>query len=261
MPQNPRGFRDPRILAALARNYQADYQFWAEEYITAVSQLHFIRKRNLPPLFDLFQGKLHTFEVSVRAAKLGLGEVKRFVDGARHEFVTKYNVPIYPELEDLSQKLESDPRIERIQRQYRRLSRYEDDIIHTIARIKISLQGEGPLESDDDVIIEGVELWTQELTQKILEAEALEVNLGRFLKSIRRSLVAIQIYHELTEESMAEMNEEEIANVPSADLNIFVGDMLRTLAVKNQDGQIILEDNEVVLPLMNHMDDSDDEEE
>ena len=108
MPQNPRGFRDPRILAALARNYRADYQFWAEEYITAVSQLHFIRKRNLPPLFDLFQGKMHTFEVSVRAAKLGLGEVKRFVDGSRHEFVTKYNVPVYPELEDLSQKFESD---------------------------------------------------------------------------------------------------------------------------------------------------------
>ena len=145
--------------------------------------------------------------------------------------------------------------------QYRRLTRYEEDIIFTIARIKISLEGDGPLESDDEVVIEGVELWTQELTQKILEAEALEVNLGRFLKSIRRSLVAIQIYHELTEESMAEMNEEEIANVPSADLNIFVGDMLRTLAVKNQDGQIILEDSEIVLPLMNHMDDSDDEEE
>ena len=261
MPQNPRGFRDPRILAALARNYRADYQFWAEEYITAVSQLHFIRKRNLPPLFDLFQGKMHTFEVSVRAIKLGLGEVKRFVNSARHEFVTKYNVPIYPELEDLSQKFESDPRMERIQRQYRRLSRYEEDMIHTIARIKISLEGEGPLESDDEVVIEGVELWTQELTQKILEAEALEVNLGRFLKSIRRTLVAIQIYHELTDESLAEMNEEEIANVPSANLNIYVGDLLRTLTVKNQDGQIILEDSEIVLPLMNHMDDSDDEEE
>ena len=151
--------------------------------------------------------------------------------------------------------------MERIQRQYRRLSSFEDDIIHTIARIKISLQGEGPLESDDDVIIEGVELWTQELTQKILEAEALEVNLGRFLKSIRRSLVAIQIYHELTEETLAEMNEEEIANAPPANLNIYVGDLLRTLTVKNQDGQIILEDSEIVIPLMNHMDDSSDEEE
>ena len=193
MPQNPRGFRDPRILAALARNYQQEYQFWAEEYVTAVSQLHFIRKRNLPPMFDLYQGKLHTYEVSVRAAKLGLGEVKRFVDRARHEFVTKYNVPIYTELENLSEKLASDPRMERIQRQYRGLSNFEDDIIYIIARVKISLEGAGPLESDDDVIIEGVELWTQELTQKILEAEALEVNLGRFLKSIRRSLVAINL--------------------------------------------------------------------
>ena len=30
---------------------------------------------------------------------------------------------------------------------------------------------------------------------------------------------------------------------------------------QNQDGQIILEDSEIVMPLMNHMDDSDDEEE
>ena len=57
------------------------------------------------------------------------------------------------------------------------------------------------------------------------------------------------------------MTEEEVRDAPQANLNIYVGDLLRALMVKDQDGQIILEDSEIVIPLMNHMDDSSDEEE
>ena len=135
------------------------------------------------------------------------------------------------------------------------------DTIHIVARVKISLGNGEPLDSDDNVIVEGVELCTQELTQKILEAEALEVNLSRFLKSIRRSLASIKTYHELTDKILAEMTEEEVRNAPPANLNIYVGDLLRALTVKNQDGLIILEDSAIEIPLMNHMEDSSDEEE
>ena len=67
--------------------------------------------------------------------------------------------------------------------------------------------------------------------------------------------------NELTDERLAEMTEEEVRNAPPANLNIYVGDLLRVLTVKNHDGLIVLEDSAIEIPLMNHMEDSSDEEE
>ena len=104
--------------------------------------IHFANKRNLPALFDLFVGKLHLYEIYIKACKLGLGELVRFVNSSRFEFETAYNLWLYPEMEEVSEKLADDPRIQHLERKYQRLCRYEDDTLFFVARIK-ALLGSG----------------------------------------------------------------------------------------------------------------------
>ena len=47
---------------------------------------------------------------------------------------------------------------------------------------------------------------------------------------------------------LAEMTEEQIRRTPAANINIFVGDYLRVLSVKNRDGDVKLEDGFAEIP-------------
>ena len=107
--------------------------------MTVVGTIHFANKRNLPALFDLFVGKLHLYEIYIKACKLGLGELVRFVNSSRFDLETKFNIWMYSEMEEVSEKLENDPRIQRLERRYQRLCRYEDDTLFFVARMKASL--------------------------------------------------------------------------------------------------------------------------
>ena len=200
------------------------HRHWEEEFITTVGQIHFAKKRNLPSVFDLFQGKLHLFEVYLKACKLGLGELERYINNARFLFETTYNLWLYPEVSDLSDKLTSDPRIERMERKYRRLCDYEDNTIDFVAGVKVSLGNGEPLDSDDFVVVQGVEDCTLEMTLRMREADILEMCISRSLRYIQRSLVAVKTYHALMDEKFKDMTEEEIRNTPAANLDIFVGD-------------------------------------
>ena len=44
------------------------------------------------------------------------------------------------------------------------------------------------------------------------------------------------------------MTKEEIRRTPAANLNIFVGDYLRVLSVKNRNGVVKLEDSQIEIP-------------
>ena len=93
------------------------------------------------------------------------------------------------------------------------------------------------------------------------EADILEMSISRILRYIQRSLVAVKTYHALMDEKFKDMTEEEIRNTPAANLDIFVGNYLRVLNVRNRDGIIRLEDSQLEIPLGGQLADSSSEEE
>ena len=80
------------------------------------------------------------------------------------------------------------------------------------------------------------------------EAEILEMCISRTLRYIQRSLVAVKTFHDLMDDKLKEMTEEQIRRTPAANINIFVGDYLRVLSVKNRDGDVKLEDGFAEIP-------------
>ena len=93
------------------------------------------------------------------------------------------------------------------------------------------------------------------------EADILEMSTSRILRYIQRSLVAVKTYHALMDEKFKDMTEEEIRNTLAANLDIFLGDYLRVLNVRNRDGIIRLEDSQIEIPLGGQLADSSSEEE
>ena len=83
-----------QLINAMAEELRNSHRFWQAEFHTTVGTIHFANKRNLPTLFDLFVGKLHLYEIYIKACKLGLGELVRFVNSAQFEFETAYLQPL-----------------------------------------------------------------------------------------------------------------------------------------------------------------------
>ena len=52
----------------------------------------------------------------------------------------------------------------------------------------------------------------------------------------------------LMDDKLKEISEEQIRKPPAANINIFVGDYLRVLSVKNRDGDVKLEDSFAEIP-------------
>ena len=113
--------------------------------------------------------------------QVGLGELVRFVNKSRFELEAKYNLMLYSEMEEVSEKLMSDPRIQRLDRKYQRLCRYEDETRFFVARIKASLESDEELDNDDFVVIEAVEDCRIEMSLRLREAEILEKCMSRTL--------------------------------------------------------------------------------
>ena len=236
------------MIGAMADELCSTHRHWQAEFHTTVGTIHFAKKVNLPALFDLLQGKLHLYEIYFKACKLGLGELEKYINNARFEFETTYNLWLYPEVGELSERLSSDPRIERLDRKYRRLCDYEDNTLEFVARVKVSLSNGEPLDSDDFVVVQAVEDCTLDMTLRMREAEILETCISRTLRYIQRSLVAIKTFHALMDDKLKEMIEEQIRRTPAANINIFVGDYLRVLSVRNRDGDVKLEDGFAEIP-------------
>ena len=236
------------MINAMAEKLSNSHRFWNAEFHTVVGTIHFANKRNLPALYDLFAGKLHLYEIYIKACKLGLGELVRYVNKARFDLETSYNVMMYPEMEEVSEKLMDDPRIQRLERKFQRLCRYEDDTLFFVARIKASLGNGEPLDSDDFVVVQAVEDCTLEMTLRLREAEILEKCMSRTLRHIQRSLVAVKMFNGLMEEKLKDMTEEQIQRIPITNINIFVGAYPRILNVRHRDGAVVLEDGFAEIP-------------
>ena len=172
----------------------------------------------------------------------------RFVNSSRFELETTYNLWMYPEMEEVSEKLANDPRIQQLERKFQRLCRYEDDTLFFVARMKASLGSGEPLDSDDFVVVQAVEDCTLEMTMRLREAEILEKCISRTLRHIQRSLVAVKMFNGLMEEKLKDMTEEQIQRIPITNINIFVGAYLRILNVRHRDGAVVLEDGFAEIP-------------
>ena len=183
MAQNVQNGPNQQLINAMAEELRNSHRFWQAEFHTVVGTIHIANKRNLPALFDLFVGKLHLYEIYIQACKLGLGEL--FVNSSRFEFETAYNLWLYPEMEEVSEKLANDPRIQRLERKYQRLCRYEDNTLFFVARIKASLGSGEPLDSDDFVFVQAVEDCTLEMTMRLREAEILGKCISRTMRHIQ----------------------------------------------------------------------------
>ena len=179
---------------------------------------------------------------------MGLGELVRFVNKSRFDLETNYNLMLYPEMEEVSKKLMNDPRIQRLDRKYQRLCRYEDETLFFVARIKASLENREELDNDDFVVIEAVEDCTLEMSLRLREAEILEKCMSRTLRHIQRSLVAVKMFSGLIEEKVKDLTEEQIQRIPITNVNIFTGDYLRILNVRHRDGEAVLEDGFAAIP-------------
>ena len=236
------------MINAMAEELSNSHRFWTAEFHTVVGTIHFANKRNLPALYELFAGKLHLYEIYIKACKLGLGELVRYVNKARFDLETSYNVMMYPEMEEVLEKLMDDPRIQRLERKFQRLCRYEDDTLFFVARIKASLGNGEPLDSDDFMVVQAVEDCTLEMTLRLREAEILEKCMSRTLRHIQRSLVAVKMFNGLMEEKLKDMTEEQIQRIPITNVNIFTGDYLRILNVRNRDGATVLVDGFAEIP-------------
>ena len=125
---------------------------------------------------------------------------------------------------------------------------YEDNTIELVARVKVSLGNGEPLDSDDFVVVQAVEDCTLDMTLRMREAEILELCISRTLRYIQRSLVAVKTFHALMDDKLKEMSEEQIRRTPATNIDVFVGDYLRVLSVKNRDGVVKLEDGFAEIP-------------
>ena len=251
MAENLHNVRDEGVVDVVGEQLRSAHTHWRKEFHTTVSQVHFAKKRNVPSGFVYLQGKLQTFELNRKACLLGLGELTRYVDHARFEFSTTYNKIEYPEMEDLTEKFDNDPNVEHLDRRYRSLCDYEDNMLEIVARLKISLEpanrGE-PLESDNFVVIHAVEDYTLEITMKIREAEIIEMYMSKILRCIHRSIIAIKSYHTIKDEKYKNMTEEEILASPAANFNLFEDNQLRVLKVRHRNGVVKLEDGPIEIP-------------
>ena len=174
MAENVPNGPNQAMINGMAEELARSHRFWAAEYQIVVGTLHYAKKRNLPAFYDLFVGKLHLYEIYVKACKLALGELVRYVNKTRFDFEANYNLMLYNEMEDVSEKLMNDPRVQHMERRYQRLCRYEDETLFFVARIKASLESGEEVDNDDFVVIEAVEDATIELSLRLREAEILE---------------------------------------------------------------------------------------
>ena len=248
------------MINAMAEELARSHRFWAAEYQIVVGTLHYAKKRNLPAFYDLFVGKLHLYEIYVKACKLALGELVRYVNKTRFDFEANYNLMLYNEMEDVSEKLMNDPRVQRMERRYQRLCRYEDETLFFVARIKASLESGEEVDNDDFVVIEAVEDATIELSLRLREAEILEKCMSRTHRHIQRSLTAVKMFSGLIEEKVKDLTEDQIRRIPIANVNIFAGDYLRIINVRHRDGEAVLEDGFATIPERPPESSSDDEE-
>ena len=115
MVENLQNGQNHQVVGAMADELRSTHRHWQAESQTTVGTIHFAKKKNLPALFDLFQGKLHLYEIYFKACKLGLGELEKYVNNARFKFEATYNLWLYPKVGNLSERLASDPRIERLE--------------------------------------------------------------------------------------------------------------------------------------------------
>ena len=145
-----------------------------------------------------------------------------------------------------------DPNVEHLDRRYRRLCIYEEDMIETVARLKLSMEPANrgkTLESDDFVVIRSVEGYTLEITIKIREAEIIEMYMSKILRYIRRSLTVIKSYHTIKDEKYENMTEEEIAASPTPTLALFIDGELRVFSIRHRDNIVTIEDRKIDLPV------------
>ena len=260
MAENVPNGPNQAMINGMAEELARSHRFWAAEYQIVVGTLHYAKKRNLPAFYDLFVGKLHLYEIYVKACKLALGELVRYVNKTRFDFEANYNLMLYNEMEDVSEKLMNDPRVQRMERRYQRLCRYEDETLFFVARIKASLESGEEVDNDDFVVIEAVEDATIELSLRLREAEILEKCMSRTHRHIQRSLTAVKTFSGLIEEKVKDLTEEQIRRIPITNVNIFAGDYLRILNVRHRDGEAVLEDGFATIPERPPESSSDDEE-
>ena len=191
---------------------------------------------------------------------MALGELVRYVNKTRFDLEANYNLMLYNEMEDVSEKLMNDPRVQRMERRYQRLCRYEDETLFFVARIKASLESGEEVDNDDFVVIEAVEDATIELSLRLREAEILEKCMSRTHRHIQRSLTAVKMFSGLIEEKVKDLTEDQIRRIPIANVNIFAGDYLRIINVRHRDGEAVLEDGFATIPKRPPESSSDDEE-
>ena len=267
--------RDAGVVDALGMHLRSGSEIDREELMTTIRQSHIAKKRNVLVGFEYFQGKLQTFDYIRKACVLALGEMDSFVKMARHEFRTKYNKSEYPEQGDLIEQFNDEPSVQLLDRKYRRLSEHEDDMIETVARIKLSLlpaNHEETLESDDFIIVKSMEDFTLELTMRIRETEVIEMYISRILRHIRGSLTVIKTYHTIKGEKYETMTEEEIENSSQTTYNsslpdtaLFTDGAMRVLYIRHRDGIASIESRPLNLTISETLammeDDTDDEDE
>ena len=260
--------RDDGVVDAIGRHLRSEHLVDREELVTTISQSHIAKKRNVPVGFEYFQGKLQTFEYIRKACVLALGEMESFVKLAKHEFRTKYNKTEYPGQGDLVEQFNEEPSVEHLDRRYKRLCDYEDEMVETVARIKLSLQPanqEETLESDDFVIVRSVEDYTLEMTMRIREAEIIEMYMSKILRYIRGSLTVIKTYHTIKGEKYETMTEEEIENSSLPDMALFIDGAMHVLNIRHRGGIASIESRPInltiseTLAMMNS--DTEDEDE
>ena len=260
--------RDDGVVDAIGRHLRSEHLVDREELVTTISQSHIAKKRNVPVGFEYYQGKLQTFEYIRKACVLALGEMESYVKLARHEFSTKYNKSEYQGQGDLVEQFNDEPSVEHLDRRYKRLCDYEDDMVETVARIKLSLQPanqEETLESDDFVIVRSVEDYTLEMTMRIREAEVIEMYMSRILRYIRGSLTVIKTYHTIKGEKYETMTEEEIENSSLPDMALFIDGAMHVLNIRHRGGIASIESRPInltiseTLAMMNS--DTEDEDE
>ena len=260
--------RDAGVVDALGIHLRSGNLIDREELMTTISQSHIAKKRNVLVGFEYFQGKLQTFDYIRKACVLALGEMDSFVKMARHEFRTKYNKSEYPEQGDLIEQFNDEPSVQLLDRKYRRLSEHEDDMIETVARIKLSLlpaNHEETLESDDFIIVKSMEDFTLELTMRIRETEVIEMYISRILRHIRGSLTVIKTYHTIKGEKYETMTEEEIENSSLPDMALFIDGAMHVLNIRHRGGIASIESRPInltiseTLAMMNS--DTEDEDE
>ena len=102
--------------------------------------------------------------------------------------------------------------------------------------------------NDSFVVIEAVEDATVELSLRLREAEILEKCMSRTHRHIQRSLTAIKMFTGLIEEKVRDLTEDQIRQIPIANVNIFEGGFLRIVNVRHRDGEAILQDGFADIP-------------